>query len=272
MTHYLAAEHDHPRSAGTRVRGVLAGLILLSSLGFIPGSAWALAYIIAPGATFDSVAAAPVPLTGNFELATWGVCASPCEPDAYSMGNIVLAAGGGALSSGIVEPISAGLVFNSPAFEILPGGSIVSGEFPIERTVTSQGILTGDPHNHDYFEDFSELLFAPLGFISGDPREVIFSTPRGEWPVEVTLAYAVIEKTGTALSGYDGSGSIHINEIVDVQSEVVGQVIFTAHPVPEPGTGLLVLMGMLGIGWRRTGSGRISPPRISAGVISATEC
>ena len=92
--------------------------------------------------------------------------------------------------------------------------------------------------------------------MSGDPREVLFSSPRGEWPIEVTLAYAVIQRTGTALSGYDGSGTISSPRIVDVQSETIGQVVFTAHSVPEPGTGLLVLVGMLGLGWRRTGSGR----------------
>ncbi len=147
---------------------------------------------------------------------------------------------------------------------------MTTGEIPIQRSITSEGILTGDPHNHDYFEDFSELLFAPLGFIGGDPREVIFSTPRGEWPVEVTLAYAVLERIGTALSGYDGSGAIHANEIENLQVSTLGQVIFTAHPVPEPGTGLLVLMGMLGLGWRHSGSSRIPPTCSSARGRSAT--
>ena len=246
-----AAERDLPKWIGWYLGRALVGLTLLSFLGLIPGSAWGLSYIIAPGATFESVSTPSLPLTGQFELTAWGVCANPCEPDAYAITDVVLAGGGQTLSSGVVAHIFAGSVFESPAFEVLPNGSVVTGEFTIERTITSEGTLSGDPHNHDYFQTYSEILFGPLAFITGDPREVIFSTPRGEWPVEVTLAYAVIERTGTALSGYDGSGTLYSNEIVDLQSTAIGQVIFTAHPVPEPSTGLLVLMGLFGFGWRR---------------------
>ena len=254
MTRSPSVERKRQRPVGGYLRVALAGLTLLSLLGLIPNSAWALTYVISPGATFDSAADPPAPLAGTFELATWGVCATPCEPDAYGMSNVVLTAGGETLSSGVVEPIAGGPIFGSPAFESLPNGSVLTGEFPIQRSITSEGVLTDAPHNHDYFENFSALLFAPLGFIGADPREVIFSTPRGEWPVEVTLAYAVIERTGTTLSGYDGSGSIYANELVDVQNTAIGQVLFTAHPVPEPSTGLLVLMGLIGLSRRHIAS------------------
>jgi hypothetical protein len=172
------------------------------------------------------------------------------------MNNVILAAGGQTLSSGIVEPIPGGPVFPLTAFEILPDQSVVTGGFPIERTITNEGSLSGNPQGYNYFEDFSEVLFGPLVFMSGDPTEVLFSSPRGEWPIEVTLAYAVIQRTATVLSGYDGGGTLSFPSIVNGQSETIGHVVFTAHPVPEPSTGLLVLIGMLGLGWRRTGSGR----------------
>ncbi|HIF98314.1 MAG TPA: PEP-CTERM sorting domain-containing protein [Myxococcales bacterium] len=256
MTRCLATDRNRRLPLGARLRWALVALPLLSSLGLITESAWSLPYAIAPGATFDSVSAPSVSLTGSFELAPYGFCTIPCEPDAYRMDNVVLAAGGETLSSGIVEPIPGSPLVLPPAFEILPDESVVTGEFPIQRTITAEGPLTGDPHGHNYFEDFSELLFGPLVLMSGDPREVLFSSPRGEWPIEVTLVYEVIRRTGTALSGNDGSGIFSLPEIVDVQSETIGQVIFTAHPVPEPSTGLLVLIGMLGLGWRRTGSRR----------------
>lgn len=251
MTFCPTTERNRRQPLGARLRWALVALTLLSSFGLITGSAWAIPFVLAPGATFDSVSAPSVSLTGNFELAPFGVCTVPCEPNAYSMNNVVLAAGGETLSSGIIEPIPGGPLFPPPAFEILLDESVVTGEFPIERAITSQGPLTGDPGGYNYFEDFSELLFGPLVFITGDPREVLFSSPRGEWPIEVTLAYAVIQRTGTALSGYDGSGTISVPRIVDVQSEIIGQVVFTAHPVPEPSTGLLVLLGMLGLSTRR---------------------
>ena len=256
MTRCLATERNRRQPLGARLRWALVALPLLSSLGLITESAWSLPYAIAPGATFNSVSAPSVSLTGSFELVPWNFCTIPCEPDAYSMDNVVLATGGQTLSSGIVEPIAAGPVFPPPAFKILSDQSVVTGEFPIQRTITSEGPLSGDPDGYTYFEHFSELLFGPLDFISGVPPEVLFSSPRGQWPIEVTLAYAVIQRTGTALSGNDGSGTISSPRIVDVQSETIGHVIFTAVPVPEPGTGLLVLIGMLGLGWRRTGSGR----------------
>ncbi len=94
MTDHLAAEHNRLQSVGIRLRGTLVGLTLLSSLGLIPGSAWALAYVIAPGATLDFTAAPSTALTGSFELVPWGVCSNPCKPDAYSMHDVALAAGG----------------------------------------------------------------------------------------------------------------------------------------------------------------------------------
>jgi hypothetical protein len=169
------------------------------------------------------------------------------------MSQVVLDAQGTSLSNGIVEAISAGLIFFPPAFEVLPGGTVVTGEFPIERTVTATGTLTDDPHNHTDYQDFTEQVFGLLVFVSGDPKEVVYATPRGEWPVEVTLAYSLIERTGRAVSGYDGTGTVYANEIVNAGSLVRGQVIFTAVPVPEPGTGSLVLLGMLGLAVRRSG-------------------
>lgn len=247
------SERSRLNSPGICLRGALVGLALLSSLGWIPGSASALGFVIAPGATFDSVSAPSVALTGSFELAPWpfGICGSPCEPDAYSMSAVVLSAGGETLSNGILEPISyVGDISCCTAFEVLPSGSVMTGGFVIERSITSEGILTGDPHNHDYFEHFNELLLAPMSFLDSDPLEVLFSTPRGQWPVAVALAYGLIQRTGIARSGYDGSGSLYFNEVDYLESEAVGQVVFTAHPIPEPGTGLLLLMGMLGLGWR----------------------
>lgn len=97
-------------------------------------------------------------------------------------------------------------------------------------------------------------VLALVAFSSvGDPKEVVYATPRGEWPVEVTLAYSLIERTGRAVSGWDGTGGLYANEIVNAGSLVRGQVIFTAVPVPEPGTGSLVLLGMLGLAVRRSG-------------------
>jgi hypothetical protein len=169
------------------------------------------------------------------------------------MSQVVLDAQGTSLSNGIVEAISAGLIFFPPAFEVLPGGTVVTGEFPIERTVTATGTLTDDPHNHTDYQDFTEQVFGLLVFVSGDPKEVVYATPRGEWPVEVTLAYLLIERTGRAVSGWDGTGTVYANEIVNAGSLDRGQVIFTAVPVPEPGTGSLVLLGMLGLAVRRSG-------------------
>ncbi len=231
--------------------GVGVGLVL--ALVCAPSLAWSLAYVLEPGSTFTPLAGGPLPLTGQFELSPHAPCSIPCEPDAYAMSQVVLDAQGTSLSNGIVEAISAGLVFFPPAFEVLPGGTVVTGEFPIERTVTATGTLTDDPHNHTDYQDFTEQVFGPLVFILGDPNEVVYGTPRGEWPAEVTLAYALIERTGRAVSGWDGTGDINLNEIVDLQSDVLGQVIFTAVPVPEPSTGSLVLLGMLGLALRRSG-------------------
>ena len=138
MTCCPTTERNRRLPLGTRLRWALVALPLLSSLGLITESAWSLPYAIAPGATFNSVSAPSVSLTGSFELAPYGFCTIPCEPDAYRMDNVVLAAGGETLSSGIVEPITAGPVFPPPAFEILSNQSVVTGEFPIERTITSE--------------------------------------------------------------------------------------------------------------------------------------
>ena len=230
---------------------IWVGLIL--ALVCAPSLAWSLAYVLEPGSTFTPVAGEPSPLTGQFELSGYGPCIIPCEPDAYVMSQVVLDAQGTSLSNGIVEVIFAGPVLSLPAFEVLPDGTVVAGEFSIERTVTATGTLTDDPHNHTDFQDFTEQVFGLLVFHMGDPKEVLYGTPRGQWPVEVTLAYSLIERTGRAVSGYDGTGAVHANEIVDLQSDVLGEVIFTAVPVPEPGTGSLVLLGMLGLALRRSG-------------------
>jgi len=66
-----------------------------------------------------------------------------------------------------------------------------------------------------------------------------------------TYAYTLIERTGTTHHGWDGTGSIYINDIVDSQSEVLGYATFTARPIPEPGTGSLVGLGLLGLAYRR---------------------
>jgi len=138
MTCYLATERNRRQPLGARLRWALVALPLLSSLGLITESAWSFPYDIAPGATFNSVSAPSVSLTGSFELALWGACTIPCEPDAYRMDNVVLAAGGETLSSGIVEPIPGGPLVLPPAFQILSDESVVTGEFPIERTITSE--------------------------------------------------------------------------------------------------------------------------------------
>jgi hypothetical protein len=219
-----------------------------------PASAWSLGYGIEPGATFEPLLASPpatVPLTGHFELTPAGVCPVGCEPDAYRMTDVVLDAGGDSLSEGIVDVIFAGPVFDSPAFEIQPDGAIVTGGFPIQRTVTSTGTLTDHPQNYAFFQNFTERAFGPMAFLGPDPRQVLFTSPRGPWPIEVTLAYAVIERTGTAFSGYDGSGALFLNTLVLEPDAVLGHVLFTATPIPEPGTISLLFAGMLGLAWRR---------------------
>ena len=141
MADALPGGRNRLKSLGISLYGALIGLALFSSLGWIPGSASALGFVIAPGATFDSVSAPSVALTGRFELTLWpsGICGSPCEPDAYSMSAVVLTTGGDTLSNGILEPIS-------------------------------------------YAGDISCCL-APMSFLDSDPLEVLFSTPRGRWPL-----------------------------------------------------------------------------------------
>ena len=253
MTFFLHSPGGRRSLTSVAAPRCLSWIGLILALVCAPSLAWSLAYVLEPGSTFTPVAGGPLPLTGQFEMSPYGMCSIPCEPDAYAMSQVVLDAQGTSLSNGIVEAISAGLVFFPPAFEVLPGGTVVTGEFPIERTVTATGTLTDDPHNHTDFQDFTEQVFGLLVFLTGDPKEVLYATPRGEWPVEVTLAYSLIERTGRAVSGYDGTGALYANEIVDLQSDVLGQVIFTAVPVPEPGTGSLVLLGMLGLAVRRSG-------------------
>ena len=141
------------------------GLVL--ALVCAPSLAWSLAYVLEPGSTFTPVtpvAGEPLPLTGQFELSPYAFCTIPCEPDAYRMDNVVLAAGGETLSSGIVEPLPGSLLVLLPAIEILPDESVVTSEFLIQRTIISEGPLTDHPQGYDHFEDFSELVFDPLGF------------------------------------------------------------------------------------------------------------
>jgi len=45
---------------------------------------------------------------------------------------------------------------------------VTTGEIPIQRSITSEGILTGDPHNHDYFEDFSDSVAEDFEITSGE--------------------------------------------------------------------------------------------------------
>ena len=213
-------------------------------------AARALPYAIGPGATFEPAglpAGNTLALTGNFELLPSGVCAAPCEPDAYAMQHVVLVAGDETLSNGIVEFIPGRLVGAPLAFESLSDGSLQAGTFPVESTITETGTLVNDSHNHTHFQSFVEFSLGPLLFATSDPREVVYADPRGTWPVEVTLAYTLIERMGTSHSGWDGTGAISANEIVDESSQVRGYLTFTAHPIPEPGTGLLTMMGMLGL-------------------------
>jgi hypothetical protein len=245
------------------VRGVAVlatGLAAASALILaMPAPARALGYMLAPGATFEPSGAPPggaLPLAGSFDLAAWGVCPLPCEPNAYGMMNVVLSTGGNLLSSGVVESIHAGLVISGPAFEVLPDDSVQTGFFPIERTIIETGILTDDPHNHTDYETFIERSLGILIFLQDDPKEVIHSDPRGTWPIELTLAYTLIEKTGTARFGWDGTGSIYLNEIVDSQSEVLGYTTFTAHPIPEPSTALLLTLGLVMLALKRRRSAR----------------
>jgi hypothetical protein len=218
----------------------------------ITAPARALGYKLAPGATFEPSGAPPggaLPLAGSFDLAAW-VCTFPCEPNAYGMSNVVLSTGGDLLSSGVVEPIHGGLVA-IPAFEVLPDDSVQTGSFPIERTIIDTGLLINDPHNHSHYETFVERALDILVFLEDDPMEVVYSDPRGTWPIELTLAYTLIETTGTAHYGWDGTGSIYVNEIVDSQSEVLGYTTFTAHPIPEPSTTLLLAFGLAGLAAKR---------------------
>jgi hypothetical protein len=241
--------------ARRRGRWVLSALLLaFLAHAAMPAPAAALGYEIAPGATFEPSALPPggvLPLAGSFDLAAWGICPLACEPDAYGMSNVVLSMGGDLLSSGVVETIHGGLVSSGPAFEVLPDGSVQTGSFPIERTIIDTGLLTDDPHNHTHYETFVERALGILVFLEDDPMEVVYSDPRDTWPIELTLAYTLIEKTGTAHYGWDGTGSIHVNGIVDSQSEVLGYTTFTAFPIPEPGTGSLVGFGLLGLACRR---------------------
>ncbi len=219
-----------------------------------PAAAWSLGYGIAPGAIFESLGASPpepLPLTGHFELTPAGVCPVGCEPDAYHMIDVVLDAGESSLSNGIVDVVFAGPVFDSPAFEILANGAIATGGFPIERTVTSTGTLTDHPQNYAFFQTFTERAFGPMAFLGPDPRQVLFTSPRGTWPIEVTLAYAVIERTGTAFSGYDGSGGLFAHRLVLQPDVVLGYVVFSATAIPEPGTISLLFAGTLGLAWMR---------------------
>jgi hypothetical protein len=234
----------------------MLAFLMLASLAQVamPSPVRALGYVLESDAIFEprgAPAGATLHLTGSFDLAPSGICPLPCQPDAYAMSNVVLFVAGEPVSSGVVEPIHGGLLFGGPAFEVLPDESVQTGSFPIERTVIETGPLTDDPHNHTDYETFVERSFGILLFVQDDPREVIFTDPRGSWPIELTLAYTLIEKTGTAHYGWDGTGSIYLNEIADSQSEVLGNATFTARPVPEPGTGSLIALGLLGLEWRR---------------------
>ena len=249
--------------ARRRGRWVLSALLLaLLAHAAMPAPAAALGYEIAPGATFEPSALPPgevLPLAGSFDLAAWGICPLPCEPNAYGMSNVVLSAGGDLLSSGVVEPIHGGLVASGPAFEVLPDDSVQTGSFPIERTIIDTGLLIDDPHNHSHYETFDERALGILVFLEDDPMEVVYSDPRGTWPIELTLAYTLIETTGTAHYGWDGTGSIYLNEIIDSQIEVLGYTTFTAHPIPEPSTALLFGFGLVGLAVGRQRRARVSP-------------
>lgn len=230
--------------------------LLLASLAHLamPAPASALTYTLAPGATYLPSGALPdgaLPLTGSFDISPSGICPFPCEPDAYVIRNFVLSTGGDLLSSGVRESISGGLVFSEYAFKVLSDGSVQTGAFAIERTIIDTGTLTDDPHNHTDYQDFVEITLGILLFAEDDPREVVYSDPRGMFPTELTLAYTLIEKTGRALSGYDGTGGIFLNEVEYSQTEFLGITTFTAFPIPEPGTGALVGLGLLGLSAQR---------------------
>jgi len=248
-----------------RRRWTFVSALLLAPLlsTAMPGLARAFPYQIASGAIFQPADASPseaVPLTGHFELIHFGVCVHPCEPNEYGMTDIVFDLGGDSFSNGIVDQIHGGPLFNFSTIKVQEDGSIQPGGAIAERTITETGTLTNDPHNHAEYELFVEQALGPFVFVGNDPREVIYSDPRGTWPIEVTLAFALREKTGMSRFGWNGNGGIYVNEIDYDQDLYLGYVIFTAHAVPEPGTGLLVGFGFLGLGWRRHARTRDSVP------------
>ena len=68
------------------------------------------------------------------------------------------------------------------------------------------------------------------------------------------------------MSVENGTGSVFGNEIVDEQSQLLGYTTFTAHPIPEPGTGVLVGLGLLGLAGASAGRPAASRKRGSAGM------